>query len=305
MRVLIGVDGSPGSFAAVQFAGRILAAGTDEVFLYYSPPPVYVRATHDASGTAGALQGYLTTAVFDKARQQLPEPLRAPTQTIIGSRDARQGLLVAADECRADLLVIGARGVGPLKQPEVGSIARHVVHQATIPVLVVRGAALAATKPIHVLLASDGTAISQHASDVLRHFSWPPGTTGRTITVLESTPEGKIPQWLVEQLTDEQLAALGMGHFARDVEEEARIRQDAARWHGILPGIFHGRDPVIMAGHASDQILKAIDAHGIDLVVVGARRQGAIRRLLLGSTSEQVLTHAPCSVLIVRGHEQP
>jgi nucleotide-binding universal stress UspA family protein len=62
---------------------------------------------------------------------------------------------------------------------------------------------------------------------------------------------------------------------------------------------------VITAGHAADQILKAVDAHGIDLVVVGARRQGAVRRLLLGSTSEYVLSHAPCSVLVVRGHERP
>jgi nucleotide-binding universal stress UspA family protein len=305
MRVLIGVDGSPGSYAAVQFVARLLAAGRDQVFLYYSPPPIYVRAVHDGSGTAGALSTYLTTAVFDKARQNLSEPLQKTAQSIVGSREARQGLLIAVDECRADLIVIGARGAGPLKQPAVGNIARHVVHQATIPVLVVRGAAIPSTKPLHVLLASDGSGISRHASDVLRHFSWPSGTTGQTITVLESTPEGKIPQWLVEQLTDEQLAALGMGHFARDKEEEARVRQETAAWYGMLPAVFQGRDPVVTAGHAADQILKAVDGYGIDLVVVGARRQGAIRRLLLGSTSEQILNHASCSVLIVRGHEQP
>ena len=37
-----------------------------------------------------------------------------------------------------------------------------------------------------------------------------------------------------------------------------------------------------------------------DLVVLGARGLGGIRRLLLGSVSEAVLTHATCSVLIVR-----
>jgi nucleotide-binding universal stress UspA family protein len=305
MRVLIGVDGSVGSFAAVHFAGGLLAGDKDEVFFYYSPPPVYVRAAHDASGTAGALQLYLTTAVFDKAREHLPEALQKRLQTIIGSRDARQGLLVAADECRADLIVIGARGAGPWKQPAIGSIARHVVHHATIPVLVVRGAVSDAEKPIHVLLASDGSGISQHAADVLQHFSWPPGTRGQAITVLESTPEGKIPEWLVEQLTDQQLAALGMGHFAREEGEQARLREEAARWYGMLPSIFQGREPVVVAGHAGDQILKAIDAHSIDLAVVGARRQGAFQRLLLGSTSEYVLSHAPCSVLVVRGKQRP
>jgi nucleotide-binding universal stress UspA family protein len=305
MRVLIGVDGSPGSYAAVQFVARLLAADKDQVFLYYAPPPIYVRAVHDASGTTGALQTFLTTAVLDKAQQNLTELLQKTAQSIVGSREARQGLLIAADECRAELIVIGARGAGPLKQPAVGSIARHIVHQATIPVLVVRGAAIPSTKPLQVLLASDGSSISRHASDVLQHFSWPSGTTGRSITVLESSPEGRIPQWLVEQLTEEQLAALGTGYFAPDKEEQARIRQESAGWYGMLPAVFQGRDPVIAAGHATDQILKAIDRYGIDLVVVGARRQGAIRRLLLGSTSEQILSHAPCSVLIVRGHEQP
>jgi nucleotide-binding universal stress UspA family protein len=282
----------------------MLTAGKDQVFIYYSPPPVYVRATHDAAGTAGALQSYLTAAVFDKARQHLPAKLAEQTTTIVGSRDARQGLLVAADECRADLIVIGARGSGPLKQPTIGSLARHVVHEATIPVLVVRGL-VDLRKPLHVLLASDGSDVSQHAASILKRLSWPSGTTGHALTVLESTPEGTIPEWLVEQLTDEQLAALGMGYFARDEAEEARIREGAARWYGDLPSIFQGRDPLILPGHAGDQILKAIDAQGIDLVVVGARRQGAIRRWLLGSTSEFVLNHAPCSVLVVRGHELP
>ena len=303
MRVLIGVDGSAGSLAAAKLIGSVLTPGKDLVFVYYSPPPVYVRATHDAAGTAGALQSYLTTAVIDKALQHLPGQLAAQSQTIVGSRDARQGLLVAADECRADLIVIGARGAGPMKQPTVGSIARHVVHEATIPVLVVRGL-VDLRKPMHVLLASDGSEVSQHAASLLKGFSWPSGTTGHALTVLESTPEGTIPEWLVEQLTDEQLAALGMGYFARDEAEEVHIREGAARWYGDLPGIFQSRDPLILPGHAGDQILKAIDAEAINLVVVGARRQGAVRRFLLGSTSDFVLNHAPCSVLIVRGHER-
>jgi nucleotide-binding universal stress UspA family protein len=37
-----------------------------------------------------------------------------------------------------------------------------------------------------------------------------------------------------------------------------------------------------------------------DLVVVGSRGLGAVRRLLLGSVSEKVLQHAPCSVMIVK-----
>jgi nucleotide-binding universal stress UspA family protein len=305
MRALIGIDGSQGSLAALDFVVRLMAPDKDEVVLYYSPPPVYVRAAHDASGTAGALQSQLAAAVRDKALQQLSASWPGKVQTIIGEKAPRDGVLIAADERRADLIVLGARGAGPLTQPTLGSVARHVVHHATTPVLIVRGSARPAGDAIQVLLASDGSEESRHASDILHHLSWPTGTRGRTITVAESTVEGRIPEWLVEQLTTEQLAALGIGYFAGDGQEEARLRREAKAWYGTLPAIFHGCEPLVVPGNAGDQILKAIDANRTDLIVVGARRQGTVRRLLLGSTSEYVLSHAPCSVLIVHGHERP
>ena len=305
MRVLVGIDGSPGSLAAVQFAGQLLSPDKDSVTLYYSPPQVWVRAVADASGTAGELQGYLASAVFSKAREYIPQPMWESVQTIVGTRDPRSGLLIAAEERRADLIVIGARGTGHLKQPTLGSLARHVVHHATIPVLVVRRGVSAPIQPIRVLLASDASDVSQHASEILQGLSWPPGTIGQVITVLESSAEGQIPEWLTDQLDDQQLASLGLGRFARDEKEEARLRRATELWYGKLPAVFQGRDPLVVAGHVGDQILQAIDSNQIDLVVVGARRQGPVRRLLLGSTSEYVLSHASCSVLIVRGQQRP
>jgi nucleotide-binding universal stress UspA family protein len=304
MRVLIGVDGSLGSLAAVQLAGRLIAAEKDEVVLYYSPP-IWVQGPAGSGDIRGELHSLLTSAVFDKARQHLPQPLQDNVQTIVGSREPQQGLLIAADQLRANMIVLGARGTGPMQEPTVGSLARHVVHHATVPVFVVRGSITSPAEPIRVLLASDGSLLSQRASEVLRDFTWPGDSSGRTITVLESTPEGRIPEWLVEQLTDQQLAELGMGYFKRDEQEEARLHQEVVRWHAALPEIFRGSDPLVVPGHAADQILKAIKAHHVNLVVVGARRQGTVRRLLLGSTSEKILTHAPCSVLVVRGHERP
>lgn len=305
MRVLIGVDGSLGSIAAVQFVGGLLAANRDKVTLYYAPPPVYLRTVPDSAAGEARLHGILAEAVFDRAKAHLPAALREVAQTITGTRDPRQGLLLAAEECRADLIVVGARGVGPASAPAIGSLARHIVHHAPVPVLVVRGTALTATGRLHVLLAADASPESRHATDVLRHLAWPTDATGRTITVVESTTQGQIPQWLADQLDEQQLAALGMGRFARADEEAARRREELKAWQATLPAIFAGHDPLVVAGHAGDEIIGAILAQPTDLVVVGARRQGAVRRLLLGSTSEYVLHHAPCSVLVVRGQEQP
>ena len=305
MRVLIGVDGSLGSFAAVQFVGRLLAAKGDHVTLYYSPPPVYVHTVADAAAAEAKLQDFLATSVFDRAKQHLPDALRAGAKTITGTREPRQGLLLAADECRADLIVVGARGVGPATAPAPGNVVRNVVHHAPVPVLVVRGAALLATGPLRVLLAADAISESQRAAEVLGRFSWPAGTSGQTITVVEAAAQGPIPQWLSEQLEEQQLAALGMGRFVRASEEVARRREDLKSWRATLPAMFAANEPLVVLGHTGEQIVDASLANRVDLVVVGARRQGAVRRLLLGSTSEHVLNHTPCSVLIVREHEQP
>jgi nucleotide-binding universal stress UspA family protein len=42
-----------------------------------------------------------------------------------------------------------------------------------------------------------------------------------------------------------------------------------------------------------------------DLLVVGSRGLGAVRRLLLGTVSEKVLQHAPCPVVIVKESGAP
>ena len=54
------------------------------------------------------------------------------------------------------------------------------------------------------------------------------------------------------------------------------------------------------AGDPATEILAAARDKGIDLIVVGSRGRGRLGGILLGSVSQKIVTHAPCSVLIVR-----
>ena len=60
-------------------------------------------------------------------------------------------------------------------------------------------------------------------------------------------------------------------------------------------------DTDVRMDHVIDTIVKHVEADHADLLVIGSRDLTKSERLHLGSVSESLLRHAPCSVLIVRG----
>jgi nucleotide-binding universal stress UspA family protein len=57
---------------------------------------------------------------------------------------------------------------------------------------------------------------------------------------------------------------------------------------------------VVLRGHAADAIVRYAESEGIDLIVLGQHGHSRIARFLLGSTSDRVGEHSPCSVMIVK-----
>lgn len=60
-------------------------------------------------------------------------------------------------------------------------------------------------------------------------------------------------------------------------------------------------ETAVQMDHVIDTIVKQVAATHADLLVIGSRDLTKNERLHLGSVSESLLRHAPCSVLIVRG----
>lgn len=69
----------------------------------------------------------------------------------------------------------------------------------------------------------------------------------------------------------------------------------------------HGRTARLVerSGHAANEIVEWTEKNPTDLLVVGARGAGFISRLLLGSTSDSVVSHSRSSVLVVRPAKHP
>lgn len=86
----------------------------------------------------------------------------------------------------------------------------------------------------------------------------------------------------------------------KDLEGQARmalaeLRREA---EAALPGGIS--DEVAAGGAPADEVARAAQAGGFDLVVVGTHGRRGLRRLVLGSVAEAVVRGAPCSVLVVR-----
>jgi nucleotide-binding universal stress UspA family protein len=61
----------------------------------------------------------------------------------------------------------------------------------------------------------------------------------------------------------------------------------------------------ILEGTPSAQIVSCAEKEQFDLIVLGARGKSGLSKLLLGSVADKVVSKAPCSVLTVRGPENP
>src|SRR5262249_8532296 len=104
MKVLFAVDGSEGSFDAVAQVAPLLDSGNDEVPLYCAPPAV--KADSADEQVLARARETLLEAVFSKARKRLPDALQGSARTIVGAGDARHGVVAAAEQSGAGLIVL-------------------------------------------------------------------------------------------------------------------------------------------------------------------------------------------------------
>jgi nucleotide-binding universal stress UspA family protein len=73
---------------------------------------------------------------------------------------------------------------------------------------------------------------------------------------------------------------------------------------GGLPEGLGQSEVMIAEGNPAQEILEYLEREKFDMTVVGTHGLGRLMRILLGSTSEHILAHAPTSVLIVPQHDR-
>jgi nucleotide-binding universal stress UspA family protein len=290
MRVLLATDGSTDAQAATAWlAGFALPVDTTvRVTTVVSVPPSALDVPTVRDFQAALRQE--ARAVADGTCATLAGRFRTVEAHVLQG-DPREELVRAAEEWPADLIVMGARGLSAMAGFLLGSVSLAVARHAPCPVLVVKGGA----RPVRrALVAIDGSEFALAAAGFLARLPLDLDLTVHLLGVVERprfpsaapVAAAGILRAAIEEVVAERTAALGRS-----------LEQAAAAFAAPAPRV----ERRVVVGYPADEIVRAAEAADADLVVMGARGLGALKRLLLGSVSDAVLQNAPRSVLIVRG----
>ena len=142
-----------------------------------------------------------------------------------------------------------------------------------------------------VLLAVDGSSFSETAATSVASRPWPPRSEVKIITVIEPlrfyvTEPPTLPDGYWDEL--EKSLRQQAGNAIERATEKFAGTQGPAVSSEILNGV------------PKEVIVEKAEAWGADLIVMGSHGYTGLKRMFLGSVSHAVMTHATCSVEIVR-----
>ncbi len=140
-----------------------------------------------------------------------------------------------------------------------------------------------------ILAATDLSAPARHA--VTRAFRIA-GETGAELTLLHVLNQGGLEQ--LRRLLGTVSAGVEQRLMDEARERLAMLTAELGPLHGSSAGI------ALASGRVLSAILDQADARGADLIVVGARGEGYLGRLLIGTTSERLLRRTLRPMLVVK-----
>ena len=151
---------------------------------------------------------------------------------------------------------------------------------------------------MRILLAVDGSKCSDAAVEYVARQPWPAGSEVKVLSVAEipyfpNTEFGTLPQQYFEELEKS----------ARDRAQGVVEKAEAALRAGVVPGL--PVTAVVIDDAPREAIVKIAGDWPADLIVLGSHGYRGYKRFFLGSVSQSVAAHAPCSVLIVKSPELP
>lgn len=281
--ILVAVDGSAESDAAIAWAAEEAAMRTQPVTLMHVIAPV--AATWPVRYLEAGYRRWQedhAELVIELAHKAVQAAVGDSTVTI--QSEVRHGTVVTellAASKRATMIVSGSRGLGAVGAGLLGSVSRGLLHYARTPVVVIRPSDGRADRTLPVLLGVDGSPASEAATA----FAFDEASRrGVALVALHAWSDvSTVPPW-------------GAGWAAYEQECGEILAERLSGWQERYPDV-RVRRRIVPDRPAAWLIEESAQAQ---LVVLGSRGRGGFARLLLGSVSTSVAESSTAPVVVLR-----
>jgi len=136
-RIIVAIDGSEHSHNALEYAAKLAKQFGSTIWLVHAFPHTTDLLGYDEYEKLVGKREAAGQALLDKARVQLENSELDIRQGLLEAPEA-EAILSVARARRADLIVMGTRGLGSLQGILLGSVSQKVIQHAECPVMVVR-----------------------------------------------------------------------------------------------------------------------------------------------------------------------
>lgn len=315
MKVLLATDGSAHADAALNVVlNRPWPAKTEFKVISVLEP------THEKLNKLFANFGKKASEAQARLREETQKIVEADTQklkakfgdcsieSMLLEGDPRKKIVEMATSWSADTVVLGSHGLENDSDLQLGSVAEYVLNNAPCSVEVLKAPSEAIVfkemernQPIEedkYLICVDDTEHSNDLVEAILARNWPKSSYFKVVTVIEPiqyAPHG-IGPWQDDEMTAE---------LAEQIEEAQR--EEAAQLvEGIVERISKtfpdsSVTAEVLAGEVRACVLDVSRDWPADLIALGSHGRRGFIEAMIGSVSRAVATHAPCSVLVVKG----
>jgi nucleotide-binding universal stress UspA family protein len=278
-KTIVGVDDREGGRDALALAGRLNAFTDGELIAVRA----YPHEARPSRASVGGFEEDMRNDAKEELERIVTESAVEARRMIVGDTSPARALHQLAEEEHADMIVVGSTHRGQVGRVLVGGVTAGVLHHAPCPVAVAPlGYAARAVQPSVIGVGYDASDESRQALRLAGDLAKASGAQVRILsavaTPIYATTTGAYePDWL------------------EGARQESRAGVDEAQQVLERIGVASSGDVVV--GLAFEELSEL--SREVDLMVVGSRGWGPMKRLLLGSTSEKLVREAACPVIAV------
>jgi nucleotide-binding universal stress UspA family protein len=284
--LLVPIDFSETSLAALNYAVTLAEEFGAQIRLFHvlESPGIFSKGDAATAHYAEIMRKRLAQLAGDRIGGRVP----VAVQVRIGR--AHKLICDTAQKLRCDLVVIGTHGFTGLKHLLLGSTAERVIRHAPCSVLVVRKAT--SRKPTFALKLKKILAPTDFSEPAERALAGAVALARQYQSTLHllyvvpihyATGEYDVVDYAVLAAEQRKEGKTRLAALSRKLQAK-KIRTDAR--------IAHGRPAV--------EINETAATLDVDLIVISTHGHTGWNRMTLGSTTEEVVRHASCPVLVVK-----